>query len=69
MYFALVKVFNTYVPFYILKFCAVGWGKSDTCLLLHKEMFTIALLVRLEFNYQLNIIVYGNFKLFKKGCL
>ncbi|XP_024117759.1 adhesion G-protein coupled receptor G4 [Oryzias melastigma] len=26
MYFALVKVFNTYVPFYILKFCAVGWG-------------------------------------------
>uniref|UniRef100_A0A3Q1ITF0 Adhesion G protein-coupled receptor G4b n=1 Tax=Anabas testudineus TaxID=64144 RepID=A0A3Q1ITF0_ANATE len=26
MYFALVKVFNTYVPSYILKFCAVGWG-------------------------------------------
>ncbi|XP_037118984.1 adhesion G-protein coupled receptor G6-like [Syngnathus acus] len=26
MYFALVKVFNTYVPAYILKFCAVGWG-------------------------------------------
>ncbi|KAM6924195.1 adhesion G-protein coupled receptor G6-like [Xenentodon cancila] len=26
MYFALVKVFNTYVPMYILKFCAVGWG-------------------------------------------
>ncbi|XP_054648784.1 adhesion G-protein coupled receptor G6 isoform X2 [Dunckerocampus dactyliophorus] len=26
MYFALVKVFNTYVPSYILKFCVVGWG-------------------------------------------
>ncbi|XP_074529758.1 adhesion G-protein coupled receptor G2 [Halichoeres trimaculatus] len=26
MYFALVKVFNIYVPSYILKFCAVGWG-------------------------------------------
>ncbi|XP_061644216.1 adhesion G-protein coupled receptor G4 [Phyllopteryx taeniolatus] len=26
MYFALVKVFNTYVPAYILKLCAVGWG-------------------------------------------
>ncbi|XP_072231659.1 adhesion G-protein coupled receptor G2-like [Leuresthes tenuis] len=26
MYFALVKVFNVYVPSYILKFCAAGWG-------------------------------------------
>lgn len=26
MYFALVKVFNIYIPSYILKFCAVGWG-------------------------------------------
>ncbi|XP_044061882.1 adhesion G-protein coupled receptor G4 isoform X2 [Siniperca chuatsi] len=26
MYLALVKVFNIYVPCYILKFCAVGWG-------------------------------------------
>ncbi|KAK9518261.1 hypothetical protein VZT92_023572 [Zoarces viviparus] len=26
MYFALVKVFNIYVPSYIPKFCAVGWG-------------------------------------------
>ncbi|KAM9741730.1 adhesion G-protein coupled receptor G6 isoform 2-T2 [Menidia menidia] len=26
MYLALVKVFNTYVRYYILKFCAVGWG-------------------------------------------
>uniref|UniRef100_A0A3Q0QRS9 Adhesion G protein-coupled receptor G4b n=1 Tax=Amphilophus citrinellus TaxID=61819 RepID=A0A3Q0QRS9_AMPCI len=25
MYFALVKVFNTYVPAYILKFCVLGW--------------------------------------------
>ncbi|KPP61947.1 putative G-protein coupled receptor 112, partial [Scleropages formosus] len=26
MYFALVKVFNIYVPFYMLKFCVLGWG-------------------------------------------
>lgn len=26
MYLALVKVFNTYVRKYILKFCVVGWG-------------------------------------------
>ncbi|KAM5221522.1 adhesion G-protein coupled receptor G4 [Ctenodactylus gundi] len=26
MYFALVKVFNMYIPNYILKFCLVGWG-------------------------------------------
>ncbi|XP_053097455.1 adhesion G-protein coupled receptor G4 isoform X2 [Pangasianodon hypophthalmus] len=26
MYFALVKVFNAYVPSYILKFCSIGWG-------------------------------------------
>ncbi|XP_051764012.1 adhesion G-protein coupled receptor G6 isoform X2 [Ctenopharyngodon idella] len=26
MYFALVKVFNVYVPSYILKFCLLGWG-------------------------------------------
>ncbi|XP_047440345.1 adhesion G-protein coupled receptor G4 [Mugil cephalus] len=26
MYMALVKVFNTYVPSYIPKFCAMGWG-------------------------------------------
>ncbi|CAM4729996.1 unnamed protein product [Leuciscus chuanchicus] len=26
MYFALVKVFNVYVPSYILKFCVLGWG-------------------------------------------
>ncbi|KAM7374579.1 hypothetical protein PAMP_007226 [Pampus punctatissimus] len=26
MYLALVKVFNVYVPSYILKFCALGWG-------------------------------------------
>lgn len=27
MYFALVKVFNIYIPDYIFKFCLVGWGK------------------------------------------
>ncbi|KAK3564416.1 hypothetical protein QTP86_018803 [Hemibagrus guttatus] len=26
MYLAFVKVFNVYVPAYILKFCALGWG-------------------------------------------
>jgi G protein-coupled receptor 64 len=26
MYLALVKVFNTYIRKYILKFCIVGWG-------------------------------------------
>ncbi|KAK1903647.1 Adhesion G-protein coupled receptor G4 [Dissostichus eleginoides] len=26
MYLALVKVFNIYVPSYILKFCVAGWG-------------------------------------------
>ncbi|KAM9788602.1 adhesion G-protein coupled receptor G4-like [Neosynchiropus ocellatus] len=26
MYFALVKVFNVYVPSYMLKFCVLGWG-------------------------------------------
>lgn len=26
MYLALVKVFNVYVPSYILKFCVLGWG-------------------------------------------
>nr|XP_012773042.2 adhesion G-protein coupled receptor G4 isoform X1 [Maylandia zebra]XP_023010521.2 adhesion G-protein coupled receptor G4 isoform X1 [Maylandia zebra] len=26
MYLALVKVFNTYIPSYILKFCIIGWG-------------------------------------------
>ncbi|KAM4818694.1 adhesion G-protein coupled receptor G4 [Thomomys bottae] len=26
MYFALVKVFNVYIPHYILKFCVAGWG-------------------------------------------
>ena len=29
MYFALVKVFNVYVPSYILKFCALGWGERS----------------------------------------
>ena len=29
MYLALVKVFNTYIRKYILKFCIVGWGMYD----------------------------------------
>lgn len=30
MYIALVKVFNTYIRRYILKFCIVGWGELPT---------------------------------------
>lgn len=30
MYIALVKVFNTYIRRYILKFCIIGWGKCYT---------------------------------------
>lgn len=33
MYIALVKVFNTYVRRYILKFCLLGWGESFSRLL------------------------------------
>lgn len=29
MYLALVKVFNIYVSSFMLKFCAVGWGKTS----------------------------------------
>lgn len=29
MYIALVKVFNTYIRRYILKFCIVGWGEGS----------------------------------------
>lgn len=31
MYLALVKVFNTYIRKYILKFCVVGWGRYRFC--------------------------------------
>lgn len=30
MYIALVKVFNTYIRRYILKFCLVGWGMCNS---------------------------------------
>ncbi|XP_052429578.1 adhesion G-protein coupled receptor G2-like [Carassius gibelio] len=33
MYLALVKVFNSYVPSYILKFCALGWGETNSFML------------------------------------
>lgn len=29
MYLALVRIFSSYVRFYMLKLCAVGWGKSS----------------------------------------
>lgn len=31
MYIALVKVFNTYIRRYILKFCIIGWGEFSRC--------------------------------------
>lgn len=31
MYIALVKVFNTYIRRYILKFCIIGWGEFRRC--------------------------------------
>lgn len=31
MYIALVKVFNTYIRRYILKFCIIGWGEFSGC--------------------------------------
>lgn len=32
MYLTLVKIFNSYVSFYMLKLCAAGWGKnSEDC--------------------------------------
>lgn len=31
MYIALVKVFNTYIRRYILKFCIIGWGEYSRC--------------------------------------
>ena len=37
MYIALVKVFNTYIRRYILKFCVIGWGEppTDFCFCFH----------------------------------
>lgn len=29
MYLTLVRIFNSYVSFYMLKLCAVGWGKNS----------------------------------------
>lgn len=37
MYLALVKVFNIYVPSYILKLCAVGWGKTELPIIMNYQ--------------------------------
>lgn len=29
MHLTLIRVFNSYVSFYLLKLCAVGWGKNS----------------------------------------
>uniref|UniRef100_A0A3B4G371 Adhesion G protein-coupled receptor G4b n=1 Tax=Pundamilia nyererei TaxID=303518 RepID=A0A3B4G371_9CICH len=42
MYLALVKVFNTYIPSYILKFCIIGWGKETfLCVVLTDTLGTL----------------------------
>ncbi|XP_012507146.1 PREDICTED: G-protein coupled receptor 64 isoform X4 [Propithecus coquereli] len=51
MYLALVKVFNTYIRKYILKFCVVGWGVPAV-------VVTIVLTISLD-NYGLGS--YGKF--------
>lgn len=48
MYIALVKVFNTYIRRYILKFCIIGWGEFTRrniyigWMLLYKMLFVNA---------------------------
>uniref|UniRef100_A0A3B4A6B9 Uncharacterized protein n=1 Tax=Periophthalmus magnuspinnatus TaxID=409849 RepID=A0A3B4A6B9_9GOBI len=47
MYFALVKVFNVYVPSYILKFCALGWIPLVVCvvlLIVDREAYIVVLI-------------------------
>lgn len=39
MYFALVKVFNVYVPSYILKFCLLGWGERFKLIKTFRDRF------------------------------
>jgi len=39
MYFALVKVFNVYVPSYILKFCLLGWGERFRLMKTFRDRF------------------------------
>lgn len=59
MYLALVKVFNVYVPSYILKFCLLGWGKRDlTSLFIYCR--NISLLFKWSYSF---IVVYYLFTL------
>uniref|UniRef100_A0A3P8THV7 Adhesion G protein-coupled receptor G4b n=1 Tax=Amphiprion percula TaxID=161767 RepID=A0A3P8THV7_AMPPE len=49
MYFALVKVFNVYVPSYILKFCALGWLPLGICILVlivNREFVVVLIQIR-----------------------
>uniref|UniRef100_A0A3Q2PBW2 Adhesion G-protein coupled receptor G2-like n=1 Tax=Fundulus heteroclitus TaxID=8078 RepID=A0A3Q2PBW2_FUNHE len=56
MYFALVKVFNVYVPSYILKFCALGWIPLVICILVlivNRDAYFVVVLIqirRMRFN-------------------
>uniref|UniRef100_A0A3Q2E7C4 Adhesion G protein-coupled receptor G4b n=1 Tax=Cyprinodon variegatus TaxID=28743 RepID=A0A3Q2E7C4_CYPVA len=56
MYFALVKVFNVYVPSYILKFCALGWIPLVICvtvLIVNRDAYFVVVLIqirRMRFN-------------------
>lgn len=45
MYFALVKVFNVYVPSYIFKFCVLGWGECCLNDTLNNPSFLTVLII------------------------
>uniref|UniRef100_A0A3Q3A7J1 Adhesion G protein-coupled receptor G4b n=1 Tax=Kryptolebias marmoratus TaxID=37003 RepID=A0A3Q3A7J1_KRYMA len=49
MYFALIKVFNAYVPSYILKFCILGWIPLVICvmvLIVNREFVVVLIQIR-----------------------
>uniref|UniRef100_A0A3B4WYT0 Adhesion G protein-coupled receptor G4b n=1 Tax=Seriola lalandi dorsalis TaxID=1841481 RepID=A0A3B4WYT0_SERLL len=51
MYFALVKVFNVYVPSYILKFCALGWLPLMICILVlivDRDAYFVVVLIQIR---------------------
>uniref|UniRef100_A0A3B3VUD8 Adhesion G-protein coupled receptor G2-like n=1 Tax=Poecilia latipinna TaxID=48699 RepID=A0A3B3VUD8_9TELE len=51
MYFALVKVFNVYVPSYILKFCALGWIPLLICivvLVVNRDAYFVVVLIQIR---------------------
>lgn len=66
MYFALIKVFNAYVPSYILKFCILGWGKPFfSCM----TYFQLGVSNTSTVFYIVEDEDYNMFKLFLQGFL